>query len=181
MHTERSTASQKPWRCYKLAQSLGLLLPTIISNYPLTRLSNYSSDNKRSQSGARVAIAVQARYNLLQLPCNLAHIFGRPSYDFAIHLLVFASPDSTGESRNWFCTAPRRSSNLASLQASSRVVDLKSTRSKCDEVVLYTALVLQYVYTRLRVYSYPTRVDVRELEIASTLCYIGFDFDLDDI
>ena len=114
------TSSQKPWRCYKLAQSLGLLLPTIISNYPLTRLSNYSSDNKRSQSGARVAIAVQARYNLLQLPCNVAHIFGRPSYDFAIHLLVFASPDSTGESRNWFCTAPRRSSNLASLQASSR-------------------------------------------------------------
>ena len=113
-------ASQKPWRCYKLAQSLGLLLPTIISNYPLIRPSNYSSDNKRSQSGARVAIAVQARYNLLQLPCNLAHIFGRPSYDFAIHLLVFASPDSTGESRNWFCTAPRRSSNLASLQASSR-------------------------------------------------------------
>ena len=113
-------SSQKPWRCYKLAQSLGLLLPIIISNYPLTRLSNYSSDNKRSQSGARIAIAVQARYNLLQLPCNVAHIFGRPSYDFAFHLLVFASPDSTGESRNWFCTAPRRSSNLASLQASSR-------------------------------------------------------------
>ena len=109
------------------------MLPTIISNYPLTRLSNYSSDNKRSQSGARVAIAVQARYNLLQLPCNVAHIFGHPSYDFAIHLLVFASPDSTGESRNWFCTAPRRSSNLASLQASSfksrpRVVSLHDYR-----------------------------------------------------
>ena len=116
----KSVASQKPWRCYKLAQSLGLLLPTIISNYPLIRLSNHSSDNKRSQSGARVAIAVQARYNLLQLPCNLAHIFGRPSYDFAIHLLVFASPDSTDESRDWFCTAPWRSSNLASLQVSSR-------------------------------------------------------------
>ena len=120
--------SQKPWRCYKLAQSLGLLLPTIISNYPLIKLSNYSSDNKRSQSGARVAIAVQARHNLLQLPCNVAHIFGRPSYGFATHLLVFASSYSTGESRDWSCTALQRSSNFASLQASNRALGRFSAR-----------------------------------------------------